>query len=244
MAGPLGGRRGRRRRRDRRGVLGGGGTVRAGAPGRLGTGTFTCGQLGQVGAGQRRQGHQRLDDVGHVHRRRRQRGGDRAHHLVGDGRGEPGLRDDPVRVGDRAGRRRVVEGPGRRLVGLQVPLLAEERHRHVGEDGRRDAAHQRDRDRRPCSGPGCLLTKVIVPPLSTLFTGGVKFMISTVSWGAALALGAAAPREPPPPAIRGRRRRVLAARFDGSDRLPSSALPPRRRLLPYWGVTPVTLQER
>ena len=37
---------------------------------------------------------------------------------------------------------------------------------------------------------GILLTKVICPPLSTLFTGGVKFMISTVSWVVALALGA------------------------------------------------------
>src|SRR3954447_26125062 len=42
----------------------------------------------------------------------------------------------------------------------------------------------------PLFWAGILLTKVTVPPLSTLAAGGVTFLISTVALGAAAALGA------------------------------------------------------
>ena len=107
-------------------------------PGRVGSGTFTGGSCGRFTPGRFGSGHERLDDVGHRHRQRRQRGRDGADHLVGDGGGEAGLRDDPVRVGDRAGGRRVVERPRRAdWPGCRSRFCPKKRHRDVGVHGGR-----------------------------------------------------------------------------------------------------------
>src|SRR3954470_17393626 len=98
----------------------------------------------------------------------------------------------------------------------------------------------------PWFAGGILFTKVTVPPGSTLAAGGVTFLISIVTAGAAAAVGAlttekaATPSQPrtaaATPRCAVRRIRPVAI----------VSLPPcvQGTLLPYWRVTPVTLPQR